>query len=72
MKLRTGMYHYAPRGSVFQIYRCDYADEHEHCSSPTNESFHTRAEASRRVYELNGWKPKTTANEHTTKASPAR
>lgn len=58
MKLRTGMYHYMPRGSSFRIYRCDYADAHQFSSSPTDEWFNTREEASRRVYELNGWKPK--------------
>lgn len=59
MNLKVGQYFYAPRGSIFRIYRVDYNDGITSASSPTGESYNTSEEARRRVYELNGWKYKT-------------
>lgn len=65
------MYHYKLRGDRFRIYLCDYADAHLTSSTATNEWYKTKEEASRRVYELNGWKPKTATNEKNSQSSSA-
>lgn len=49
-----GKYFYSICRSMYRIYFDDGNNIEQ-----TDERFFTREEASRRVYELNGWKPKT-------------
>lgn len=58
MKLRTGMYHYMPRGSSFRELSLRLCRRTPVFIIAYGRMVHTREEASRRVYELNGWKPK--------------
>lgn len=55
MTPKKGQYYYIPRGCVYAIYQCIDERNGDYSGLPQGESFHSREDARRRVYELNGW-----------------
>lgn len=60
MKPKVGQYFYMPRGRSFRIYCYKSVSESTTIASPVDSEpiYHSREEARRRVYELNGWRMK--------------
>lgn len=55
---KLGDYTYVLRGKLFVIHRVTSVTPHGYSATRTGEYFYSREEARRRVYQLNGWKPR--------------